>query len=87
MPNEVMQGVDIATNAYKRLNARTACALYENTNAGIGNAKVFNDTFTKPAARYWPILGWARHQRYRDRDPIAGLGAVDVIRPTLEARA
>src|SRR6186713_2692810 len=24
MPNEVMQGVDIATHAYKRLNARTA---------------------------------------------------------------
>ena len=41
MPNEVMQGVDIATNAYKRLNARTAVLLYENTNAGIGNAKVF----------------------------------------------
>ena len=45
MPNEVMQGVDIATNAYKRLNARTAVLLYENTNAGIGNAKVFGDTF------------------------------------------
>src|SRR5262245_41665998 len=39
MPNEVMQGVDIATNAYNRLNARTAVLLYENTNAGIGNAK------------------------------------------------
>ena len=45
MPNEVMQGVDIATNAYKRLNARTAVLLYETTNAGIGNAKVFEDTF------------------------------------------
>src|SRR5262249_16284866 len=45
MPNEVMQGVDIATNAYKRLNAKTAALLYENTNAGIGNAKVFGDTF------------------------------------------
>src|SRR5689334_14712401 len=40
MPNEVMQGVDIATNAYKRLNAKDAVLLYENTNAGIGNAKV-----------------------------------------------
>jgi branched-chain amino acid transport system substrate-binding protein len=45
MPNEVMQGVDIATHAYKRLNAHTAVLLYENTNAGIGNAKVFGDTF------------------------------------------
>src|SRR5260370_27060817 len=45
MPNEVMQGVDISTNAYSRLNARTAVLLYENTNAGIGNAKVFADTF------------------------------------------
>src|ERR1043166_6982168 len=40
MPNEVMQGVDLATNAYKRLNARTAVLLHENTNAGIGNADV-----------------------------------------------
>ena len=31
MPNEVMQGVDIATNAYKRLNARSAVLLYENS--------------------------------------------------------
>ena len=30
MPNEVMQGGDIATNAYKRLNARSAVLLYEN---------------------------------------------------------
>src|ERR1700750_2728999 len=36
MPNEVMQGVDIATNASKRLNAKSAVLLYENTNAGIG---------------------------------------------------
>ena len=70
MPNEVMQGVDIATNAYKRLNARTAVLLYENTNAGIGNAKVFADTFTASRRqdhrrhRLRP-----RHQRFhRDRD-------------------
>src|ERR1041384_6010846 len=47
MPNEVMQGVDIATQAYNKLKARTAVLLYENTNAGIGNAKVFKDTFEK----------------------------------------
>ncbi len=52
MPNEVMQGIDIATNAYKRLNARAAVLLYENTNAGIGNAKVFADTFNRSAARF-----------------------------------
>jgi len=38
MPNEVMQGVNLADNAYKRLNARNAVLLFENTNAGIGNA-------------------------------------------------
>src|SRR5256884_1775568 len=54
MPNEVMQGVDIATNAYKRLNARTAVLLYENTNAGIGNAKVFGDTFKPPGGHMLP---------------------------------
>src|ERR1041385_1175134 len=47
MPNEVMQGVDIATQAYNKLKARTAVLLYENTNAGIGNAKVCRDTFEK----------------------------------------
>ena len=54
MPNEVMQGIDIATNAYKRLNARTAVLLHENTNAGIGNAKVFADTSRSSAAKFWP---------------------------------
>src|SRR5262249_39721151 len=33
MPNEVMQGVNLADNAYKRLNARNAVLLFENTNA------------------------------------------------------
>src|SRR6266478_3630028 len=57
MPNEVMQGVDIATNAYKRLNARTAVLLYENTNAGIGNAKVFGDTFKSLGGQILAGLG------------------------------
>src|SRR5690348_9864901 len=60
MPNEVMQGVDIATNAYQRLNARTAVLLYENTNAGIGNAKVFNDTFTKLGGKILADIGFGR---------------------------
>src|SRR5260370_34498243 len=60
MPNEVMQGVDIATNAYKRLNARTAVLLYENTNAGIGNAKVFADTFKSLGGEILADIGFGR---------------------------
>ena len=60
MPNEVMQGVDIATNAYRRLNARTAVLLYENTNAGIGNAKVFGDTFTRLGGKILADIGFGR---------------------------
>src|ERR1051326_9157052 len=81
MPNEVMQGVDIATNAYNKLNARTAVLLYENTNAGIGNAKVFGDTFTKLGGKIVADIGFGR-----DGDDftsiatrIAGVGKVDVI--------
>src|SRR5205085_8630131 len=58
MPNEVMQGVDIATNAYNKLNARTAVLLYENTNAGIGNAKWFKDTFEKLGAKIVADIGF-----------------------------
>jgi branched-chain amino acid transport system substrate-binding protein len=81
MPNEVMQGVDIATNAYKRLNARTAVLLYENTNAGIGNAKVFNDTFTKLGGKILADIGFGRdvNDFTAIATRIAGLGAVDVI--------
>src|SRR5499427_614550 len=81
MPNEVMQGVDIATNAYKRLNARTAVLLYENTNAGIGNAKVFGDTFTALGGKVLADIGFGRD--VNDFTPIAtrvaGVGKVDVI--------
>src|SRR5215470_4140057 len=69
MPNEVMQGVDIATNAYKRLNARTAVLLYENTNAGIGNAKVLADIgFGRDVNDFTAIA-----------TRIAGVGKADVI--------
>ena len=81
MPNEVMQGVDIATNAYNRLNARTAVLLYENTNAGIGNAKVFADTFTKLGGKVLADIGFGRD--INDFTAIAtrvgGLGKIDVI--------
>jgi len=81
MPNEVMQGVDIATNAYKRLNARTAVLLYENTNAGIGNAKVFNDTFTKLGGKILADIGFGRdvNDFTAIATRLAGLGPVDVI--------
>jgi len=81
MPNEVMQGIDIANNAYKRLNARTAIILHENTNAGIGNAKVFADTFTKDGGKILADIGFGRDMN--DFTSIAtrvkGLGSVDVI--------
>jgi branched-chain amino acid transport system substrate-binding protein len=81
MPNEVMQGVDIATNAYYRLNARTAVLLYENTNAGIGNAKVFGDTFTKLGGKILADIGFGRdvNDFTSIATRVAGLGAVDVI--------
>src|ERR1700686_2361681 len=59
-PNEVMQGVDLANNAYKRLNARTAVLLHENTNAGIGNANVFNETFTQLGGKVLADIGFGR---------------------------
>jgi branched-chain amino acid transport system substrate-binding protein len=81
MPNEVMQGVDLATHAYKRLNARTAVLLYENTNAGIGNAKVFGDTFKSLGGQILADIGFGRD--VNDFTSIAtritGLGKVDII--------
>jgi branched-chain amino acid transport system substrate-binding protein len=81
MPNEVMQGVDIATNAYKRLNARTAVLLHENTNAGIGNAKVFADTFEKLGGKVLEDIGFGRdiNDFTAIATRIAGHGNVDVI--------
>src|SRR5258708_6895869 len=81
MPNEVMQGVDIATNAYKRLNARTAVLLYENTNAGIGNAKVFADTFKSLGGEILADIGFGRdvNDFTAIATRVAGLGKVDVI--------
>jgi branched-chain amino acid transport system substrate-binding protein len=80
-PNEVMQGVDIANNAYKKLNARTAVLLHENTNAGIGNANVFNEAFTKLGGKVLADIGFGRdvNDFTAIATRIAGLGAVDVI--------
>ena len=81
MPNEVMQGVDIATKAYKQLNARTAVLLHENTNAGIGNAKVFADTFTKLGGKILADIGFGRdvNDFTSIATRVAGLGKIDVI--------
>ncbi len=81
MPNEVMQGVDIATNAYKRLEARNAVLLFENTNAGIGNAKVFGETFTKLGGKILTEIGFGRdvNDFTSIATRIAGLGKIDVI--------
>jgi branched-chain amino acid transport system substrate-binding protein len=81
MPNEVMQGVDIATNAHKRLNARSAVLLYENTNAGIGNAKVFGETFKSLGGQILADIGFGRdvNDFTAIATRIAGLGKVDVI--------
>jgi len=81
MPNEVMQGVDIATHAYKRLNARAAVLLYENTNAGIGNAKVFNETFTKLGGKIVADIGFGRdiNDFTSIATRIAGVGKIDVV--------
>src|SRR5438270_9284154 len=81
MPNEVMQGVDIATNAYNKLNARTAVLLYENTNAGIGNAKVFGDTFAKLGGKIVGDIGFGRdvNDFTAIATRVAGLGKIDVI--------
>ena len=80
-PNEVMQGNNIAANAYNKLNARTAVLLHENTNAGIGNANVFNEAFTKLGGKVLADIGFGRdvNDFTAIATRIAGLGAVDVI--------
>jgi len=80
-PNEVMQGLDIAKNAYGKLNARTAVLLHENTNAGIGNANVFNEAFTKLGGKILADIGFGRdvNDFTAIATRIAGLGQVDVI--------
>jgi branched-chain amino acid transport system substrate-binding protein len=81
MPNEVMQGVDIATHAFRSLDARAAVLLYENTNAGIGNAKVFNDTFAKLGGRILADIGFGRdiNDFTAIATRVAAVGKIDVI--------
>ncbi|MGD9922418.1 MAG: ABC transporter substrate-binding protein [Pseudorhodoplanes sp.] len=81
LPDEVMQGVDIATQAYNKLNARTAVLLYENTNSGIGNAKVFKDTFEKLGGKIIADIGFGRdvNDFTAIATRVAGAGKADVI--------
>jgi branched-chain amino acid transport system substrate-binding protein len=81
MPNEVMQGEDLAKNAYNRLGARSAVLLHENTNAGIGNADIFEKTFTGLGGKVLANIGFGRdvNDFTSIATRIAGLGAVDAI--------
>jgi branched-chain amino acid transport system substrate-binding protein len=81
MPNEVMQGIDIATRAYNQFKARTAVLLHENTNAGIGNANVFAETFTKLGGKILADIGFGRdvNDFTSIATRVAGLGKIDVI--------
>jgi branched-chain amino acid transport system substrate-binding protein len=81
LPDEVMQGVDLATQAYNKLNARTAVLLYENTNSGIGNAKVFKDTFEKLGGKIIADIGFGRdvNDFTAIATRVAGAGKADVI--------
>jgi branched-chain amino acid transport system substrate-binding protein len=81
MPNEVMQGEDLAKNAVNQIRAKTAVVLHENTNAGIGNADIFEKTFTKLGGTVLANIGFGRdvNDFTAIATRIAGLGAVDVI--------
>ncbi len=81
MPNEVMQGISLANNVYKELDARTAVTLHENTDAGIGNAKVFKEEFEKLGGKVLDDIGFDRE--VQDFTSIATrvkqMGDIDVI--------
>src|SRR6478735_10020391 len=81
MPNEVMQGINLAENASKRIKAETAVLLFENTNAGIGNAQVFKENFTKAGGKVLAEIGFGRdvNDFTAIATRVAGLGKVDVI--------
>jgi hypothetical protein len=49
----------IATNAYKRLNAKTAVLLYENTNAGIGTQRCSGKRSSRSAEKFSATLASA----------------------------
>ena len=81
MPDEVMQGEDIATHAYKMLGARTAVILHENSNAGIGNAEIFKATFEKLGGKVLEDIGFGRdvNDFTSIATRVAGLGKIDIV--------
>lgn len=81
MPNEVMQGADLASNAAKKMNAKTAVILHENTDAGIGNAEVFKKFFEQDGGKVLDNIGFDRDvQDFTSiATRVAALGDVDVI--------
>ena len=80
MPDEVMQGEDMATRA-KELGARTAVLLHENTNAGIGNAEIFKRKFESLGGKVLQDIGFGRdlNDFTSIGTRVAALGKIDVI--------
>ncbi|MPZ59856.1 MAG: ABC transporter substrate-binding protein [Propionibacteriales bacterium] len=81
MPNEVMQGADLAEKAADELGAKTAVILHENTDAGIGNAEVFQTFFEESGGEVLDVIGFDREvQDFTSvATRVAALGDVDVI--------
>lgn len=81
MPNEVMQGADIASAAAEKMDAKTAVILHENTDAGIGNAEVFKEFFEKDGGKVLDNIGFdTGTQDFTSvATRVAALGDVDVI--------
>jgi branched-chain amino acid transport system substrate-binding protein len=76
-----MQGADLAKNALERMRARTAVLLHENTDAGIGNAKVFKEFFEESGGKVLDDIGFDREvQDFTSiATRVAALGDIDVI--------
>src|SRR4029450_7476988 len=63
------------------MNAGNAVLLFENTNAGIGNAQVFKENFTRLGGKILADIGFGRdiNDFTSIATRIAGLGKIDVI--------
>ena len=81
MPDEVMQGEDMAGRAYTELGARTAVLLHENSNAGIGNAAIFKRRFEELGGKVLQDIGFGRdvNDFTSIATRVAALGKIDVI--------
>lgn len=81
LPDEVMQGEDLAGHAWRDLGARSAVLLHENTNAGIGNAAIFRKGFQALGGKVLADIGFGRdvNDFTAIATRVAGLGKIDVI--------